>query len=52
MKEKWLLNNINFEKIQEKIKNKKDCTKWELKSFLWNYFFYKIQKYNNKVFLE
>lgn len=52
MKENWLLNESNYKKIEEKIKLKKDCSKWELKHFLWNYFFEKNKKFTNKIFLQ
>jgi len=33
------LNINNYKKIHKKILDKKNCPKWELKSYLWNYLF-------------
>jgi hypothetical protein len=37
--EKWKLNKDNYIKINKKILEKKNCSKWELKSYLWNFLF-------------
>jgi len=52
MKELSLLNDFNYEKIDIKLSENKNCTKWELKNYIGKYFYIKSYNSNDKINLE
>jgi hypothetical protein len=53
MKEKKLINSENYFKLKDKINLNKRCTKWELKNFIWKYFFEKNKQFKlDKIYLQ